>query len=121
MTRRTLTITLRVDWRGALRAAGTRAVARSYQGEVRNFETAGSFFGRLTQRRRALVHALQGRGAMSVREPARRVGRDVRRVHDDMQVLSDLGFIERTDTGGVECPFETINVDIRLIAPEPLA
>ena len=45
------------DWRGALRAAGKRAGSRSHQGEVLNFESAGSFFGKLTERRWALVHA----------------------------------------------------------------
>lgn len=121
MTRRTLTITLSGDWRGELRAAAKRASARSYQGERLNFETAERFFGKLTERRWALVHALQGQGAMSVRELARRVGRDVRRVHDDVEVLAELGLVERTETGGVECPFETVHVDMRLTATEPMA
>jgi len=121
MTRRTLTITLNGDWRGELRAAAKRASARSYQGERLNFETAESFFGKLTERRWALVHALQGQGAMSVRELARRVGRDVRRVHDDVEVLAELGLVERTETGGVECPFDTVHVDMRLTAAEPVA
>jgi predicted transcriptional regulator len=59
------------DWRAALRGAGKRATSRSHQGEVLNFETAVSFFGKLTERRWTLVHALQGQGAMSVRELAR--------------------------------------------------
>ena len=121
MSRRTLTITMSADWRGALRAAGKRAGARSYQGEVLNFENAGSFFGRLTERRWALVHALQGQGSLSVRELARRVERDVRRVHDDVEVLAELGLIERTDSGGVVCPFEAVHIDMRLTAPQPLA
>ena len=44
MSKRTLMITMNADWRGALRAAGKRATARSYQGEVLNFESAASFF-----------------------------------------------------------------------------
>ena len=67
MTKRTLMITMTANWRGALRSAGKRATARGYQGEVLNFDSAGSFFGRLTERRWVLVHALQGRGPMSVR------------------------------------------------------
>ena len=51
MTKRMLMITMNADWRAELRAAGKRATARSYQGEVLNFETAGSFFGKLTERR----------------------------------------------------------------------
>jgi predicted transcriptional regulator len=121
MTKRTLMITMTADWKDALRAAGKRAAARSYQGEVLNFETAGSFFGKLTERRWALVHALQGQGPLSVRELARRVGRDVRRVHDDVEALAELGLFERTDNGGVECPFHAVHIDMRLTAPEPMA
>ena len=121
MTRRTLMITMNADWRGALRAIGKKASARSYQGEVLNFETAGSFFGKLTERRWALVHALQGQGPRSVRELARRVARDVRRVHDDVGVLAELGLFERTESGGVACPFEAVHIDMRLTASQPLA
>jgi predicted transcriptional regulator len=121
MIRRTLTITMNADWQGALRTAGKRATGRGYQGEVLNFETAGSFFGKLTERRWVLVHALQGQGPMSVRELARRVARDVRRVHDDVETLADLGLVERTDTGGVMCPFESVHIDMRLTSPQPLA
>ncbi len=121
MTDRTLTITLEQDWRSALRAAGQRAQAGSYAGEVLNFETAGAFFAQLTARRWALVHALQGAGALPVRELARRVGRDVKRVHDDVESLAALGLVERTDTGGVRCPFATIHVDMHLTARHPLA
>ena len=121
MTKRTLTITMTADWRGALRAAGKRATARSYQGEVLNFESAGSFFGKLTERRWALVHALQGQAPMSVRELARRVARDVRRVHDDVKALAELGLVERTESGGVLCPFEAVHIDMRLTASEALA
>jgi predicted transcriptional regulator len=121
MTTRTLVITMNADWRAALRGAGKRATARSYQGEMLNFETAGSFFGKLTERRWALVHALQGQGAMSVRELARRVSREIRRVRDDVEVLTELGLFERTDSGGVLCPFEAVHIDMRLKAPQPLA
>jgi predicted transcriptional regulator len=121
MTKRTLLITMSTDWRSALRAAGKRASARTYQGEVLNFESAGIFFGRLTERRWALVHALQGRGPMSVRELARQVSRDVRRVHDDVAVLSDLGLLERTESGGVVCPFDAVHIDMKLTAPQTVA
>ncbi|MFZ2650682.1 MAG: hypothetical protein WA210_11330 [Burkholderiaceae bacterium] len=121
MTKRTLTITMNADWRAGLRAAAKRATAGSYQGEVLNFETAGSFFGKLTGRRWALVHALQGQGPLSVRDLARRVERDVRRVHDDVQALAELGLFERPESGGVECPFEAVHIDIRLTAADPIA
>ena len=121
MKKRALTITMKADWRGSLRAVGKRANARGYQGEVLNFETAGSFFGKLTERRWALVHALQGQGPIALRELARRVVRDVRRVYDDVEVLVTLGLVERTESGGVVCPFEDVRIDMRMTAPRPLA
>lgn len=118
MNKRQLTITLREDWRAALRETGKAGAKASYQGETLNFETPGAFFGRLTERRWAIVSALQqdGGAAVGVRELARRLGRDVKRVHEDAAQLVDLGLIERTESGALRCPFATIHVDFRLAA-----
>ena len=113
-TGRTLTITLQPDWRAALRQAGKKAEATSYQGETLNFEPPGAFFGRLTERRWALVTALLGQGTLAVRELARRVGRDVKRVHEDVQVLADLGLVERDEAGGVLCPYADVHIDMHV-------
>jgi len=121
MNARTLTITLQPDWRAALLQAGQLAQAETYQGEVLNFESPGAFFSHLTERRWAMVNALQGHGEMAVRELARRVGRDVKRVHEDAQALIELGLIERTDTGGLLCPFAQVHIDMHMHAPQPLA
>jgi predicted transcriptional regulator len=116
MSKRTLTITLQPDWKGALRQAGRRAGARSYQGEWLNFESPAAFFGHMSERRWALVRALQGQGEISLRELARRVGRDVKRVHEDVQELLELGLVERGEGGGVVCPFATVHIDMELRA-----
>lgn len=117
---RTLTITLNADWQAALRTAGARATEGvadgRYRGEYLNFETPAAFFGRLTQRRWSIVRVMQGAGAMSVRELARRVGRDVKRVHEDVRVLLELGLIEKTDNGEIVCPYGDIYVDMHLKA-----
>ena len=114
MTERTLTITQTPDWRAGLRAAGKAALRGRYAGEVLNFESSAQFFSQLTERRWELVRAAQGRGALPVRELARLVERDVRRVHDDVVVLTNLGLLERTEGGGVICPFATVHVDFKL-------
>lgn len=114
MNERTLTITLQPDWKAALRQAGQRADAHSYQGEVLNFESPGAFFGRMTERRWALVHALQGQGEIALRELARRVERDVKRVHEDVRQLLELGLVERGEGGGVVCPFASMHIDMEL-------
>ena len=94
MKGRTLTIQLRADWKAALRQAGAKAKARKYQGEVLNFETPAALFGHLTERRWELVRTLQGKGPLAVRELARRVGLYVKRVHEDVSTLIDLGLVE---------------------------
>lgn len=120
MTKRVLTITLESDWKAALRAAGQRARAGmahgTYQGEQLNFETPEAFLGRMTERRWALVRALEEGDAAGVRELARRVGRDAKRVHEDAGVLIELGLIERDAHGAYVCPFFDIHVDMHLQA-----
>ena len=121
MNKRTLTITLQPDWRAALRAAGRSARAAAYQGEVLNFESPGQVFSRLSEKRWDIVRALQGQGELAVRELARRVGRDVKRVHEDVQALAELGLVERSESGGVLCPFAEVHIDMHLRAAQPAA
>ena len=116
MTERFLTITLQPDWKGALRAMAQAAKAQEYQGEVLNFESPGHFFGRLSEKRWEIVRATQGKGELSVRELARVVGRDVKRVHEDVVVLAELGMLERTAGGGVICPYSSMHIDMYLKA-----
>jgi len=113
MTKRTLTIRLQQDWKAGLRAAGRKVRSKTYQGEELAFETPAAFFGRLTERRWELVRTMQGRGAMSMRRIAGLVGRDLKRVHEDVTDLLELGLLERTEEG-VECPFARIHIDIEM-------
>lgn len=115
MEKRTLTITINPDWKTMLRTRARAAFSTAaYQGEVLNFETPAAFFGRLTAKRWDLVQALLGTGELAVRELARRVGRDVKRVHEDAAVLVELGLIERTARGGLICPFVDIHMDMHM-------
>jgi len=114
MANRTLRVTLNPDWQSALRAAGRAAQRESYQGETLNFETPAVLFTRLTERRWAIVETLMGAGELSIRELARRVSRDVKRVHEDVTALTELGLVERTASAGVLCPFTDIHIDLRL-------
>jgi predicted transcriptional regulator len=115
MKKRTLTITLQPDWQAALRTAAGKAFQRkSYAGETLNFESPAAFFGQLTEKRWALVRLLQAAGELPVRELARQAGRDVKRVHEDAQALVALGLFEKSESGGVRCPFADIHVDMHL-------
>ena len=116
MTERYLTITLQPDWQSSLRATAKLAKANTYQGEVLNFESPAHFFGQLTEKRWEIVRAAQGKGELSVRELARSVGRDVKRVHEDVVILAELGLLERTENGGVVCPYSSMHIDMYLKA-----
>lgn len=64
----------------------------------------------LAPSRLAIVKALAGQGALSIREVARRVGRDVQAVHRDVTTLINAGVIDRAE-GGIVFPYERIHFD----------
>jgi len=70
----------------------------------------------LTAKRWELLKALCGAGPVSIREAARRVGRDVKAVHTDVTALLKAGVLNRTESGSIEFPFETIKVEFMLQA-----
>ena len=70
----------------------------------------------LTAKRWELLKAMCGGGAMSIREAARRVGRDVKAVHGDVMALLDAGILSRSQEGGVEFPFDAVKVEFMLEA-----
>lgn len=57
-----------------------------------------------------------GLGATSVRGLARELGRDVKRVHEDVAVLIEVGLIEKTDSGKIHVPYAVIETDFALKA-----
>ncbi|RYE99508.1 MAG: transcriptional regulator, partial [Oxalobacteraceae bacterium] len=67
----------------------------------------------LTRKRWELLQAMTGQGVMSIRESARRVGRDVKAVHGDVQALLNAGVIERT-AEGILFPYDAVHVDFML-------
>lgn len=113
---RTLTIKIEPDWKASVRRDAERAFAGEFVGEILSFVSPELFLGKLTPNRWVLVGSLQGAGGMGVREIAREVGRDVRRVHDDIQVLLELGLLEKTERGQVICPFDDIHLDMHVRA-----
>ena len=70
----------------------------------------------LTAKRWQLLKALCGAGPVSIREAARRVGRDVKAVHSDVTALLNAGVLDRADDGGIVFPFEAVKVEFQLQA-----
>lgn len=85
-----------------------------YQGEVFEFESPAALFRLLTPKRWELLERLQSEGPQGVRALARLLRRDVKRVHEDVQVLLRAGLIEKDETGKLLVPFAEIKADFAL-------
>jgi predicted transcriptional regulator len=70
----------------------------------------------LSARRWELIKALCGAGPVSIREAARRVGRDVKGVHGDVVALLQAGILNRTESGAIEFPYQAVKVEFRVEA-----
>lgn len=91
-----------------------RAFEGQPQGEFISFETPALLFKVLTQKRWELLSAMTGAGSMTLREAARRVGRDVKAVHGDVHALLDTGILQKTEEGRIVFPFDAVHVDFML-------
>lgn len=76
-----------------------------------SFATPELLWKVLTAKRWELLKALCGAGPVSIREAARRVGRDVKPVHSDVTALLAAGVLDRAEGGGIVFPFEAVKVD----------
>jgi predicted transcriptional regulator len=70
----------------------------------------------LTAKRWQLIKEMAGQGPMTLREAARRVGRDVKAVHGDAHALLAAGILRRTPEGKLDFPFDAVHVDFLLQA-----
>ena len=70
----------------------------------------------LTAKRWQLLKAMCGAGPLSIREAARRVGRDVKAVHTDVTALLNAGVLDRVEDGRVIFPFDSVKVEFLLHA-----
>lgn len=81
-----------------------------------SFATPELLWRVLTAKRWTLLKALCGAGPVSIREAARRVGRDVKAVHSDVTALLLAGVLDRTELGQIEFPYEAVKVEFLLEA-----
>jgi predicted transcriptional regulator len=84
------------------------------QGTHISFASVDLLWQTLTRKRWELIKAMTGEGAMTIREAARKVGRDVKAVHRDVHILLDAGVLERTTEGRITFPYDAIHVDFTL-------
>ena len=70
----------------------------------------------LSAKRWELLKAMAGQRPMTLREAARRVGRDVKAVHGDTHALLAAGILRKSPDGKIEFPFDAVHVDFLLHA-----
>lgn len=83
---------------------------------VFTFESPAALFRLLSPKRWELLERLQSLGPSSLRGLARSLERDVKRVHEDVAALIEVGLIEKTEHGRIHVPFEVIEADFELRA-----
>lgn len=79
-----------------------------------HFESARALFSELTPARIELLDTLRRQRACSVYALAKAAGRNYSNVHADVAALETLGLVRRTDDGGVEVPFEAVEIRLDL-------
>lgn len=108
------TVTLSVASRAEVSARTVAAMSGIQQGNRISFASADLLWQTLTRKRWELLRAMTGAGALSIREAARRVKRDVKAVHGDVQALIVAGVLQKTDDGQIMFPYDAVHVDFML-------
>jgi predicted transcriptional regulator len=108
------TVTLEIAERSAVNKRLLGAFSGKQQGEFISFATPELLFKSLSGKRWELLQAMTGAGAISIREAARRVHRDVKAVHGDVKLLLEAGLIEKNESGQIVFPYDAIHVDFML-------
>jgi predicted transcriptional regulator len=109
-------VTLQVSSLDAVKKRAARAFRGERQGARITFTSPELLFKLLTAKRWELIRTMTGAGAMTIREAARRVGRDVKAVHGDVHALLDCGVLRRTEKGLIVFPYDAVHVDVTLRA-----
>lgn len=107
------TVTLSVASRETINQRALATFEGKLQGSHISFATVELLWQTLTKKRWEILHAMTGQGAISIRETARIVNRDVKAVHSDITALIKAGVIDRTDKG-VLFPYDAVHVDFTL-------
>ena len=96
-------------WRRAESGALTEETAERHAG----FENVELFTRVLTPRRLEMLRHVHRQPARSIRALALALGRDYRRVHEDVEALVSSGLMER-DATGLHADYDTVRVETRI-------
>lgn len=97
-----------------------RQLAAAFRGEKQgnhiSFASVELLWKVLSAKRWELLKAMTGQGPMTIRETARRVGRDVKAVHGDVHALLNAGVLDKTEDGKIVFPYDAVHVDFTVKA-----
>lgn len=96
----------------AMRALAAGRKTEPYFGV--SFDQVGQMFATFTPKRWELIALLRAAGPLSVAELARRLNRNYKNVHSDVQQLMEWMAVERDADGRVSVPWSQIVVDLKL-------
>jgi predicted transcriptional regulator len=96
-------------WHRAERGDLTDADAERHVG----FETFELFARMMTPRRLELLRHVHRQPARSIRALAQALGRDYRRVHEDVEALSGAGLLDRNESG-LHAAYETLRLETQI-------
>ena len=99
-----------------VQARTLRAFEGEAQGAFISFPSVELLWKVLTPKRWVLLRTMTGTGPLAIREVARRVGRDVKSVHGDIQALLKAGVLDRAEDGRPAFPYDAIHVDFMVQA-----
>ncbi|MGO8869347.1 MAG: transcriptional regulator [Alphaproteobacteria bacterium] len=105
------TVTIGVSSLDETKSRMRRAFRGEKQGGFIGFASLELLWKVLTPKRWEIVRAMTGVGPLAIREIARRVGRDVKSVHGDVQSLLKAGVLDRIDDGRIVFPYDEIHVN----------
>ena len=108
------TVKLDVSSRETSNRRFLRAFEGEPQGDIISFESPALLFKILSGKRWEVLNLMTGSGSMTIRELARRLGRDVKAVHGDVHALLNPGILQKTESGQIVFPFEALHVDFML-------
>ncbi|MDK9706260.1 MAG: transcriptional regulator [Desulforhopalus sp.] len=110
------TVTLEISSREKINKRFLQAFEGEPQGEFISFDSPALLFKTLSGKRWELLKIMTGAGPITIREAARRIGRDVKAVHSDVHTLLNTGLLQKTDDGRIVFPFDAVHVDFMLKA-----
>lgn len=113
-----VTIGVQTEEQVIARAVDAFNVHREAETAYITFLSTEQLFKTLTPMRWQIIQEMTGAGPLSIRELARRVERDVERVHEDVHALLNTGMLDRTESGDIVFPYDKVHVDFTITAAD---